>query len=279
MQPAARTEQLVQQSYDAIATGYDEAWTQHMREKTLEMLDRVDWPVGTRVVDLTCGTGFGPGEMRRRTGGYVTGVDASRGMIGVARGNYPDCRFVQADILEFLKRQPSRSIDIITCGWGLGYSRPSRVIRLAARVLAPGGYLAVIDNSLFSLAEVLWTSAKCFAETPDALTHAMKVRFIPHVSVLTWLMRREGLSALWQTSGAKTYTVDSGRAAIERLHATGAAAGFEFAASPDAEADIYERFAELLENRYADKNEIPITHRYLGAIGRKRGGSSCDKTR
>lgn len=271
MQPAARTEAMVQQSYDSIATGYDEAWTRHMREKTFDLLDRIDWPRGASVVDLTCGTGFISDQMQQRTGGNVTGIDASQGMIDVARSNYPDCRFVRADVLDFLRSLPSRSTDIVTCGWGLGYSRPGSVIREATRILTPGGYLAVIDNSLFSLAEIFWTSVLCFAESPDALAHAMKVRFLPHVSILTWLMRRADLCIAWQTSGRKTYHVSSGRAAIERLRATGAAAGFEFAARAESESEIYERFALLLENRYQSDAAIPITHRYLGAIGRKRG--------
>jgi hypothetical protein len=62
--------------------------------------------------------------------------------------------------------------------------------------------------------------------------------------------------------------VPSGRAAIERLTATGAAAGFESAADPALRGAVFARFAEIIEARRTQRG-IPITHRYLAAIGEK----------
>ena len=269
---ADRTADLVSRSYDRIADGYDSAWTSHMRDLSSAMLDRLAPPPGADCLDLTCGTGFLTAELARRTGGRVIGVDASAGMIDVARRLHGQrCEFVQADILPYLRTVRPRSLDVITCGWGLGYSRPLQVIRLAVRALRPGGRLGIIDNSLFSLAEVLWASMLAFAETPEALSHLMRVRFLPHSAVLAGLMRLHGLAVTHAADGSRSYRVADGQSAIARLTGTGAAAGFEFAAQDEVRDAVFRRFAEILEGRYRGQPAVRVTHRYLAAIGRRFG--------
>jgi len=264
-----RTSEWISHSYDRIAGGYDDAWTNHMRDLSASMLDRLDLPKGATCLDLTCGTGYLTTELDRRTGGRVIGVDASAGMIRTARERHGHaCEYVQADIVDYLRALPPKSFDVITCGWGLGYSRPLSVIRHAARVLRPGGELGVIDNSLFSLAEVLWTSILTFAEMPEALTQVMRVRFLPNSATLAAIMRLNGLAIRHQEDGKRTYTVPDGSSAITRLTATGAAAGFEFAAMEAGRDALFQRFAEILENRYKTNEGVPITHRYLMTTGK-----------
>ncbi len=268
--PRGRTDDQVRCSYDRIAGGYDEAWTHHMRDLSRAMLDRLAPRAGSVCLDLTCGTGFVTGELHRRTGGPTLGVDASAGMLDAARRQQgPACSFVCADAVDYLQRQPSRSVDVITCAWGLGYTRPWLVLREAARVLRPGGRLGIIDNSLFSLWEVLWASVLAFAENPEALDHVMRVRFLPGSTSLGLLMRHAGLAVQAAWGGVRAYVVPDGQAAIARLSATGAAAGFEFAAAEGGREAVFARFAEILERRYGQSNGIPITHRYLAAVGCK----------
>jgi SAM-dependent methyltransferase len=191
-------------------------------------------------------------------------------MLGVARRAHHDtCDFVQADAVDFLRSRRGGSADIITCCWGLGYARPWRLVREAARVLRSGGRLGVIDNSLFSLAGVMWASILAFAERPNALQHVMRVRFLPGPRSLAWLMRATGLGVRDHWRGSQTYHVASGAEAIARLQATGAAAGFEHAAYPSDRESIFERFGAILERGASRDGGIPITHRYLAAIGSK----------
>jgi SAM-dependent methyltransferase len=263
-----RTGDLVARSYDAAAGGYDGAWTDHMRHLSLAMLDRLDPPRGAACLDVACGTGFLTAELSRRTGRAATGLDASAGMLAAARAaRGEECRFVWADAADYLAALPPRSVDVVTCGWALGYTRPIAVVRQIARVLRPGGRVGIIDNTLMSLREVLWAAARVFAERPAALRHVMRVRFLPRSSVLAAVMRACGLSVRWTGDGAKTYWCRDGRAAIDRLTATGAAAGFEFAADAEHTEAIFARFAEVMEERNGTDRGVPVTHRWLAAVG------------
>ncbi|MBN2582027.1 MAG: methyltransferase domain-containing protein [Planctomycetes bacterium] len=271
LRPAHVTDHLVSDSYDHIASGYDDVWTDHMRHLSVEMLDRLAPPPDAECIDLTCGTGFVTAELARRSGRRAVGVDRSAGMLAVAHEKHgASCDFVQADVLAFLRSRPASSADVVTCGWGLGYSRPWAVIGQAARILRPGGRIGIIDNSLFSLAGVLWCSLVTFAERPEALQHVMKVRFLPSSLQLATIMRLRGFAVDRRWDGDKTYHVADGRAAIARLTATGAAAGFESAVVPEAREDVFARFAEVIEERRRTDDGIPITHRYLAAVGHRR---------
>ena len=266
-----RTGKLVRGSYDRIAEGYDDAWTHHMRDLSLRLLEQVSPPNGTNGLDLTCGTGFVTAELNRRTGRRTVGVDSSGGMLEIARCKYGErCDFVQADAVDYLRCCPRNSIDIVTCAWGLGYSRPLAVVREISRVLRPGGRVGVIDNTLFSLAGVIWASVLAFAEHPSALRHAMQVRFLPASCVLAAIMRASGLAVRAAYDGSRTYHVPDGRAAIDRLTATGAAAGFEFAAEEEQREEVFERFTEIIERTCMTDRGVAITHRYLAAVGEKR---------
>lgn len=269
--PPHTTPELVRRSYDRVAEGYDNAWTHHMRAYSLDMLDRLQPTAGSICLDLTCGTGFITDELARRTSQAVTGVDASREMLAVARRRRgSQATYIQSDIVQYLRQCPQGSFDCVTCGWGLGYLRPWAVVREATRVLRPGGRIGIIDNTLFSLSGVLWASVLAFTERPEALVHVMQVRFLPASWALAALMRAAGLAVLSTWDGAHTYRVPNGQSALDRLTATGAAAGFEFAADEENHDAVFARFAEIMEHRHRHQDGIPITHRYLGAVGQKR---------
>lgn len=265
-----RTDALVQKSYDRLSSGYDDSWTNHMRGLTEALIDKMGIDSGQVALDLTCGTGFATGLIAERTSQTVIGVDRSDGMLAQGRENYPDaCEFIQADILEYLKGLNDSSFDVITCCWGLGYSKPYSVLRQIRRVLKKGGKVGIIDNTIFSLREVMYCSLFAFMEQPAKLENLMKFRFLMGSRQMGLWYRIAGLKPMSIWGGSKSYQVDSGKAAIERLRATGGAAGFEYA-SKDADADeIFDRFAEILEQKYMKDGQVTVTHRYLGGIAVK----------
>jgi len=264
-----RTAELVERSYDGISGGYDETWTHHMRDRTAELIDRLDIRPGSCAIDLTCGTGFATQLVAEHTRQAVVGVDCSAGMLAEARARYgPVCEFVQSDILDYLRAQPAESVDLVTCCWGLGYSRPRAVLRQIKRILRRGGKVGIIDNSIFSLHEVMACSILTFMEQPEKLQNLMHFRFLTGGRLFGLYMRLSGLKPLALWSGEKAYTAATGRDAIASLRATGAAAGFEFAASPADSPAVFERFARIIEQRYTGR-EIRIVHRYFAGIGQK----------
>jgi len=263
-------DELVEKSYDRISTGYDQIWTSHMRDLTASLINRVNIKEEDRAIDLACGTGFATNLIAKKTNDKVIGVDKSEGMLGQAHKNYgQSCDFENADILEYLRGLPSNSLDLVTCCWGLGYSKPFAILRQIKRVLRSTGRVAIIDNSLFSIREVIYCSFLTFMEHPDKLVNLMQFRFLMGSWHLGLLFRMLNMKPLYLGNGSKSYTVESGHVAIEKLRATGAAAGFEYAANEVDQEQIFQRFAEILEEKYMKDNTITITHRYLAGIGQK----------
>jgi ubiquinone/menaquinone biosynthesis C-methylase UbiE len=261
---------LVKKSYDNISSTYDATWTNHMRDITQELIDKLDCQPRQTAIDLTCGTGYATGLIAEKTLIPPTGVDSSSQMLVQARENYGEsCNFIEADILEFLKGQPADSADIISCCWGLGYSRPWAVLRQIKRVLKPKGKVAIVDNSLSSLREILYCSFLTFAESPEKLTNLMRFRFLPGSKTLKTMLRLLNLKTSYSVNGEKVYHVKTGVEAVARLRQTGAAAGFEYAADDEHSDAIFERFAQVIEEKYEQHESIPIVHRYLAAIAEK----------
>ncbi len=261
--------ECVTRSYNRISGGYDQTWTHHMRDLSTDLIDRLNPLPGDRTLDLTCGTGFVTGLLAERTSERCVGVDRSEGMITQARATYgATCEFEVQDILAYLQSSEPHVFDVVTCAWGLGYSRPLAVLQAIRQVLKPGGRVAIIDNTLFSLNRVMKSSFLTFLEQPEALKRVMRFRFLTGQSHLRLWFRLAGLCPERMDAGQRSYSVAGGENAIARLRATGAAAGFEYACDLQDEEVVFKRFAEILEQRYSQQGEIAITHRYCLGIAR-----------
>lgn len=265
------TSNLIEKSYDEIANSYDEIWTDHMQHLSEEMLSRLSPPKEADALDLACGTGFVTSKIAELTSGNTTGVDVSNGMLEVARRNHgKHCKFVQSDVMKYLSGCPPKSFDVVTCAWGLGYSSPFRIIKEISRILRPGGRVGIIDNSLFTVYEVIQSALFTVAENPLALRHVLKVRFLPTKGTLKRRMWFCGLHVVDSWKGSKTYYASDGKSAIKRLLNTGTAAGYEFFIHEQYRKEIAMRFAEIFEEHFGEENGVPIIHRYIAAIAEKR---------
>jgi len=262
--------ELVTKSYDHISAGYDQAWTSHMRDLTTSLIFKLNLKQGDKAIDLACGTGFATNLIAEKTGEKAIGVDRSEGMLKEAEKNYgQSCDFVNVDIVEYLKGTDSNSMDIITCCWGLGYSKPFVLLKQIKRILKPGGKVAIIDNSLFSLREIIYCSFLTFMEQPEKLVNLMWFRFLTGSFHLNILFRMLSMKPVYLTNGSRSYIVESGPSAIEKLRVTGAAAGFEYAANQQDQETIFKRFAQIIEEKYMSDDGINIIHRYLAGIAQK----------
>jgi SAM-dependent methyltransferase len=105
------------------------------------LLDAAGVAAGTRVLDV----GTGPGYAAERATGrraVATGVDIADEVVALARRRHRGIRFVRGDAedLPF----PERSFDALVSNFAIDHlPRPERAIREFARVVVPGGAIAV----------------------------------------------------------------------------------------------------------------------------------------
>ncbi|MGW4065167.1 class I SAM-dependent methyltransferase [Amycolatopsis sp. NPDC004747] len=149
------------ESFGADAERYDRARPEYPRE----LVDRiVAASPGTEILDVGCGTGIEARQFRA-AGCHVLGVDPDARMAEFARRGGLD-----VEVATFESWEPAgRMFDAVVSGQAWHWVDPATGPAKAARVLRPGGLLAVFAHVFQPPAEV----AKAFAEAytrlqPDA---------------------------------------------------------------------------------------------------------------
>lgn len=105
------------------------------------LLDAARVQSGTRLLDVACGPGRCAAAAAAR-GAVPLGLDAAAGMVAVARARHPALEFQQGDA----ERLPfaDASFDAVVAGFVVNHlPRPERALAEFARVLRPGGRVAV----------------------------------------------------------------------------------------------------------------------------------------
>ena len=140
----------IAKSYDRVATilslGQDPRW----RRRAVE---EIGAGPDDRVLDVATGTGMVARALRDRYGCTVVGLDQSADMLSVARsrdGVYEFLVLGRAETLPF----PDGSFDHLTFTYLLRYVEdPASTMRELARVVKPGGRLAMVE---FGLPDGFW---------------------------------------------------------------------------------------------------------------------------
>nr|WP_092619767.1 metalloregulator ArsR/SmtB family transcription factor [Roseospirillum parvum] len=145
--------------FDAQAGVWDAIRSLHVDEAEIEaaLVAHLKAEPARDYLDLGTGTGrllevLGPLVAR------ATGIDLSRSMLAVARDNLEKaglrhCRLRQGDMYQIA--DADGAFDLITLHQVLHYAeRPAAVIAEAARVLAPGGRLLVVDFAAHDVEEL-----------------------------------------------------------------------------------------------------------------------------
>jgi trans-aconitate methyltransferase len=96
---------------------------------------------GRAAVDLGCGTGFVTASLAGR-GWRPVGVDLSAPMLAAARTALPDATLIRGRGEALPLR--SESASLVTVGTALHWMAPAPTIAEVARVLRPGGWMAVV---------------------------------------------------------------------------------------------------------------------------------------
>jgi SAM-dependent methyltransferase len=128
-------------SWDQRAAGYERFFVSLTTQTIGPLLDAAGVGPGTRVLDLASGPGHVAAACAAR-GASVTGVDIAAEMVALASRRHPEIRFERADAQQL--PFPDGSADAVVGNFAiLHVGRPERVAGEAARVLAPGGTLAL----------------------------------------------------------------------------------------------------------------------------------------
>lgn len=125
------------ESWQRVATKYDEAWSSLTRNFIPALLASVNIRNGVRVLDVACGPGY-VAAAAKAGGGEPIGVDFSSEMVRLARERNPDIEFRigDAQALDF----PDDSFDVATMNFGLLHlAEPEKAIAESARILHRGG--------------------------------------------------------------------------------------------------------------------------------------------
>ena len=137
--------------YDALnhilSLDVDKIW----RKKALKQI--VDAPAPVQVLDMACGTGdFSIAIAKALTGGHVTGVDLSEGMLAVMREKVDKAELngmisIEEGDGENL-RFPDNTFDRVTTAFGIrNFEDRPKGLREMLRVLKPGGRLVILELS------------------------------------------------------------------------------------------------------------------------------------
>lgn len=230
--PLPFNKQRVRQSFDRAASTYDAAAVVQRRVCD-RLLDALTAPgfCPARILDAGCGTGYGARQLRKHwPATHLTGVDFAPAMLGYAR---PDTDFCCATDIEQLPFEAAR-FELWWSSLTIQWCEVGRVFSEAARVLSPGGRLALSTLGPGTFAEL----RDAFAEVDQhrhtlpfsepavieaALTNAgfrdialLRERHTVHYSDLKSLLRAvKAIGAQNVGDGARSGMM--GRAAWQRL--------------------------------------------------------------
>lgn len=146
----AQRAETAQTFFARLAPKWDELRSLHICETVVEaaVLDALgDRPIGS-LIDLGTGTGRMLGLLAPRAA-RATGLDSSHAMLSVARANLERQGLSRVDLRQGDIHAPPfarASFDLVVVHQVLHYlDDPARALRGAARLVAPGGRLLVVD--------------------------------------------------------------------------------------------------------------------------------------
>ena len=129
------------EGWQRAAAVYERSWARVTAQTAAPLLDAAGVGSGSAMLDVCSGPGTIAGAAAAR-GAEARGIDLSENFVGMARRRHPDARFEtgDAEALPFA----DGAFDAAVSGYGIIHlPRPAAALAEMARVLRPGGRLAV----------------------------------------------------------------------------------------------------------------------------------------
>ncbi|WP_168744605.1 class I SAM-dependent methyltransferase, partial [Rothia dentocariosa] len=226
--------------YNNVASTYDKHYQKSLAaglnnfisiiEKDIEKLNRSNFKV---ILELAAGTGessrdFCLSSITDFCSSYYL-VDKSHEMLKINKNkniqNFSDRGIKMTtyceDAIEYMRKLPDNSIDVLLCAWGVCYINSSDLKKEILRVMRKNGYIALIENRMDSLKEVESLFFNILKENPRLLDKAVSIKlpknsesmskaYLPeHANIITKVDREEKC-IFKNTSDLLTYLMESG---------------------------------------------------------------------
>ena len=195
-------------AFDQLASQYDELWTRSavgrlQREAVWRHIGILFQP-GQTILDLGCGTGD-DGRRLMQAGLRVRAIDVSREMVKIARDRGVDAEALPIENCGIL----DESFDGVLSNFGaLNCVEDLKSLREPlARLVRPGGYLAICVIGRFCLWETAWSllhrrPAKAFRRWRTSVMSALGIRvFYPSKRGLESAFRPQFTLVSWRGIG------------------------------------------------------------------------------
>lgn len=220
-------------SYTKISQHYEDYFLRTMHaynDLVLTGLIEEDPKEGQKILDLACGTGYNSTYLKQhyKEASYHL-VDISKGMLEQAKQkDLGDARYIQQDMLGFLRSQKSKSFDKVICCWAIKYQPPQKIIKEVYRILKPGGVFGVIVNTKRTLPEIRRIYPKLLMTKSHTINQVMLELPNPaHKKVFDRWFKKEGFTVVRGAEGKHVFTFESEEAMTKWVTHTGALAGFD----------------------------------------------------
>jgi ubiquinone/menaquinone biosynthesis C-methylase UbiE len=267
-------------AWEERATGYDRLVGQVTRRLVEPLLDAAAVGPGTRVLDVATGPGHVAAAALER-GASVVAIDVADAMVAAARRRLPDLDVRRADAQEL--PFGDGCFDAVVGNFViLHLGRPERAVAGFARVLAPGGALALtawdVPERTRLLGVLLEAVAEAGARPPADLPAGPDLFRFSADAELDGVLRDHGFEDREVATIAFTHRVSTAGDLWEGLLAgTVRSSAVIVGESPETRRRIRAAFDRLVDDfGGADGLDVPASVKL--ASGRKVGGVRLERT-
>jgi demethylmenaquinone methyltransferase/2-methoxy-6-polyprenyl-1,4-benzoquinol methylase len=262
---------IYRDDFDNCAVEYDAVPTRKLLGKfTEDVLRELNIKPGMRCIDLGCGTGHSTEIIANQVSpnGLVIGYDISKSMLEIAKKRLEalsTTKFINKDMLVALLEQKADSVDLVTVFWALGYTEPNKVLKEIARVLIPGGQVAVLVNTQESLAELQKLVSKILIRHPFVLKYIPPINFPSNIRSFRLMVDKAGLKIKSLREESCEQSFDSGELLVSWMKTSGPCAGFRGVLKENRRDFVFNKIREIIDHN----GGIKLTFRFLYFIGTK----------